>query len=321
MLDVVCIGEILVDMTPTKPGHYTNVPGFLKNFGGAPFNVAIGVSRLGRRSGAIAAVGSDPFGEFLIDTLRKNNVDTSHIVVKKARTTLAFITLYPSGERTFFFYRKPWTETADTLLSPEDIDPEYIAGAKILHTSGVALTHSPEREAVLKAIDIAKENSLIFVFDPNVRLDLWASLEDMKETYGEVFKLADAILFAKDEAELLFGEGDHRLIAHKVLKEYSEVKYVAIKLGAEGAYILSRDGLEAYAPTFKVKVVDTTGAGDAWAAAFEVGLLEGWSLEKICVFANATASIKCTGYGAVNKLPTRKQVENFLKERGSNIRL
>jgi len=319
MLDVVCIGEILVDMIPSKPGSYVEVPSFLKNFGGAPFNVAIGVSRLGKKAGAIAAVGSDPFGEFLIHTLKENSVDTSQIAVKRARTTLAFVQLEPSGERSFFFYREPWVLTADTMLSPEDVDPKYVAQAKILHTSGVALTSEPERSAVFKAIKVAKEHGVMFAFDPNLRLDLWREEEKMCKTYERAFKVADIIFLAREEAEYFFGTAEPRSLANQVLNKYSEVKYVALKLGAKGAYVRVRDGEEAYEPAFKVKVVDTTGAGDAWAAAFEVALLERMPLKKAIRFANAVAALKCTGYGAISNLPTREKAVSFMEKYGDSV--
>ena len=318
MLDVVCIGEILVDMIPSKPGSYVEVPSFLKNFGGAPFNVAIGVSRLGKKAGAIAAVGSDPFGKFLIHTLKENSVDTSQIAIKKARTTLAFVQLEPSGERSFFFYREPWVLTADTLLSPEDVNPKYVAQAKILHTSGVALTSEPERSAVFKAIKVAKEHGVMFAFDPNLRLDLWRAEEIMRKTYEKAFRMADIIFLAKEEAEYFFGTAEPKKLTNLVLKKCPDVKYVALKLGAEGAYVRIRSGEEAYVPAFKVKVVDTTGAGDAWAAAFEVALLEHMSLREAVRFSNAVAALKCTGYGAISNLPNKELATSFMKKYADN---
>ncbi|MGQ9514145.1 MAG: PfkB family carbohydrate kinase [Thermoproteota archaeon] len=98
-LDILAMGEILVDMIPTKPVRYTDVMTFEKCFGGAPFNFAVGASRLGSKVGALCAVGSDPFGEFLLETLEKNGIDTSQVKIKKARTTLTFVVRHKGGER------------------------------------------------------------------------------------------------------------------------------------------------------------------------------------------------------------------------------
>jgi sugar/nucleoside kinase (ribokinase family) len=120
---VIAIGEILVDFVSTKLGSHVEAAAFEKCFGGAPMNTIVGVSRLGVIAGAIAAVGDDSFGAFLIGELKRNRVDVSQVKVKKRRrTTIAFVTNKRiSAERTFLFYRKPWTgETADSALEPDD---------------------------------------------------------------------------------------------------------------------------------------------------------------------------------------------------------
>ena len=93
--------------------------------------------------GFIGAVGSDPFGEMLKAFLVNEGVDVREVVVKKARTSLAFVLLREGGERDFFFYRLPWVETADTMLRPEDVDLNLVVEAHVLHVSGVATAFPP----------------------------------------------------------------------------------------------------------------------------------------------------------------------------------
>jgi len=174
--DVVGIGEILIDFVATEPGSYMDVSAFQKCFGGAPMNTLIGVARLGQKSGAIAAVGEDPFGRFLIRELQKNEVDTSQVKVKKGmRTTVTFVANEPeTGERSFLFYRRPWvTGTADSSLSIEDIDLEYISNAKILHVSGFSLSQNPSRKTIFSAVKHARSSDVQISFDPTLRLDVW----------------------------------------------------------------------------------------------------------------------------------------------------
>ncbi|MCD6562992.1 MAG: sugar kinase [Thermoproteales archaeon] len=318
MLDAIAIGEILIDFIPTEIGDYIKVNKFIKNFGGAPFNYAIALSRLGHKVGAICSVGRDQFGNFLIKTLSEEKVDTSHVIIKNSRTTLAFIIRLPGGERKFFFYRKPWVETADTLLSPNDIDEKYISNAKIIHVSGVGLSHDPSRGAILKALRVAKENDILVSFDPNIRLDIWDSYNEMVKIYDKVFKISDIILLSLDETRILFNSSDPVKVAKRILKMYNP-KYLAIKLGPKGAYVRSDDGFEIIREPFPVKVVDTTGAGDAWAAGFEAMLLEGKKLEEAVIVANAVASLKITRIGAITALPTRKEICSFLRKFGYNI--
>lgn len=317
---VVALGEILVDMIPTELGHYRGVPLFEKCFGGAPFNFAIGIARLGGKAGAICAVGSDQFGEFLLETLKSNGVDTSGVKVKKARTTLAFVVRYARGERDFFFYRKPWGETADSLLAPGDIDPGYISGAEILHYSGVILSHDPAREATLKAVKIAKRAGVKVSFDLNIRSDLWKSEDELRRVYGEAMREADLILMAEEEVEGLFGKSDLAHVSRTLMRKYSPL-CLAIRLGGEGCYLFTRGGEEIYEPALKVRVEDTTGAGDAWAAGFEEMLVEGLDLRDCAKIANAVAALSVTKVGAITALPTREEVKRFIRKRRVNVRL
>ena len=312
------IGEILVDFIPLEPGQYLHVPAFEKCFGGAPFNYAVATARLGANVGAIAAVGTDPFGEFLLETLRGNNVDVSEVKTKSARTTLAFVVSEPNGERSFFFYRKPWAETADTLLSPGDVNPTYLRGAKVLHYSGVALSHSPERDAVRRAVEETRASGGLISYDPNIRLDLWPSPRELRTANDEAMRTADIILLAKDEAQLLFGTSHPQTVSTKIRKEYRP-RYVAIKLGDEGSYVEDESGRVVSKPAFNVDVVDTTGAGDGWAAGFEFGLVKGLSLETCVTVANAVGAMTVTKRGAITALPTRAELDNFLKERGIHV--
>jgi len=317
-LDILAMGEILVDMIPTKPGHYSVVPAFEKCFGGAPFNFAVGAARLGSKVGALCSVGDDQFGEFLLETLKENRIDVTHVKVKRARTTLAFVVRQRGGERSFFFYRMPWAETADTLFSPDDVEPRYVKDAKILHYSGVALSHSPERDAVRKAVSIARESGTKVSFDPNIRPDLWESPALLREACEDAFRSSDIILLAKDEVEYLYGGIQPREAADQLLREYGP-EIVAVKLGGKGSYVRSRDGSESVKPAFKVRVVDTTGAGDGWAAGFLHGLARGWELEKCVTVANAVGGLVVTRIGAITAMPARAELQRFLRSRGMRI--
>jgi sugar/nucleoside kinase (ribokinase family) len=312
MPELLAIGEILVDMIPEQLGDYTRVSTFLKCFGGAPFNTAVGAARLGAKVGAICAVGDDHFGKFLLKTLEENGVDTSGVVIKHARTSLAFVLRKERGEREFFFYRKPWVETADTLLSPSDLNPSSFEGVKILHYSGVALSHKPCREAVEKAIKFAKRRGAKVAFDPNLREDLWDNEKELRKIYDRAMKEADILLLAGEEAEWLFGSSDPEEV-EKAVEKYKP-EFLCLKLGSEGCYVSSR-GLSVRKPAFRVPVKDTTGAGDAWAAGFEVGLLRNLKLEDCVTLANAVAALCVTKVGAITSLPTLAEVRKFLKNR------
>jgi len=320
--EVVAIGEVLVDFVSTEPGPCSKAPAFERCFGGAPMNTIVGVSRLGINAGAITAVGDDPFGQFLMKELERNKVDVSQVKVKKGRrTTIAFVANEPkSGERTFFFYRKPWTgETSDSSLEPNDIDLSYIAKAKILHVSGFALSQNPCREAIFKAINHARKSGVRVSFDPTLRVDVWDSEAILRKTYSRALRLSDIAVFSREEAEFTFGTSEAEVAARMALR--CGVGIVGIKLGEQGSYIMSKDGKSARAPAFRVKAVDTTGAGDGWNAGLLVGLCKGWDLEKCATVANALGAMVVTKRGAITAMPYKEELKTFLKRAGIKIEI
>ena len=317
---VVGIGEVLIDFIATEPVPYTEATHFMKCFGGAPMNTLVGIARLGISSGAITAVGGDPFGEFLINELKANGVDTSRVVVKeRTRTTITFVANeLLTGERTFIFYRKPWVRgTSDSSLTPEDIDYEYISKAKILHVSGFSLSQNPSRRASLSAVRRARKSGVKISFDPTLRSDVWNSEKTLRRTYSKMLKLSDIATFSREEAEFILETSNPKKAAEKALRYGVEI--VGIKLGSEGAYVKTKQGTEVSAPAFEVKAVDTTGAGDGWNAALIAGLCRGWEPERCLKTANAVGALVVTKHGAITALPYRNELDKFLKEQNLDL--
>mgnify|MGYP000381808207 CR=1 FL=1 len=289
-------------------------PGFLKAAGGAPANVSAGLGKLGASVGFIGKVGNDPFGIFLKNTLLECNVDVSHILVSNQyRTTLAFVSLTEEGERDFVFFRNPG---ADMMLSPEEIDEEYIKGAKIFHFGSISLINEPYRSATLHALKIAKENALLVSYDPNLRLSLWENEEKAKNGISLGLGFADIVKLSEEEVHFLTGkdieEGCEELLE-------TGKKMVVITLGEKGCYYCTEKG-RGYVEGFKVKVVDTTGAGDGFVAGMLYKILEcGEDFlrrgEEIFRFANAVGALTCEKRGAIRGLPTLRRVRRFLKKR------
>lgn len=317
-IPVVCAGEILVDLIPREVGRYREGGVIEIHFGGAPANVAVGVSRLGVKSAFLGAVGNDPLGEMLIEYLRMEKVFEEWVAKKSARTSLAFVTAKPGGEREFFFYRPPWALTADALLSVEDVDWSAIKKSRVIHVSGVALSQPPLRDTILEVMKIAAEEGVHVSLDPNYRPDIWSNSQlAAKEAVNKALNYADVVMFGYDEMLPLFGTENYVQAARFLLSCNSRLEYVAIRLGSKGAYVANRDCEELFSDAFKVQVVDTTGAGDAWAAGFIVfKLIEERSLEEAVMLANAVAGIKCTKRGATSGMPRRSELRAFLGERG-----
>ena len=307
MVDVVAIGELLIDMIADMPGIPLEQQTTFKRFaGGAPANFAVGIKRLGLSSGMITKVGDDFFGRFLMNTLKMENVDISQIkITKDYKTALAFVGLDEKRSPSFSFYRTP---CADIMLSEQEIDEAYIKSAKLLMCGTVSLADEPARGAIFKAIKYAKKHDLRVACDPNLRDDLW-HYKDPKEHIFRILKDTDIFLPSISEAEFITGEKGEK--AFEAILDLGP-SIIAITHGAEGSTILIKDE-KFFAPSYKVDVVDTTGAGDAFAAGLITGLLTNMPLEQISYFANAVSAVKITRKGAMN-IPTRKEVENFMKK-------
>ena len=306
MVDVIAIGELLIDMIADMPAKPLEEQTNFKRFaGGAPANFAVGIQHLGLSSGMITKVGDDFFGRFLINTLENEQVDISQVrITSEYKTALAFVGLDGNRSPSFSFYRSP---CADIMLAPEEISEEYIKSAKLLMCGTVSMADEPARSSIFKAIEYAKKHGVQVACDPNLRDDLWHN-KDPREHIFKVLKDTDIFLPSISEAEFITGEKDENAF-EAILGLGPSI--IGITRGANGASIITKDGTFS-APSYKVDVVDTTGAGDAFAAGLITGLLTKMPLENIPYFANAVSALKITKKGAMN-VPNRQEVEIFMK--------
>lgn len=177
MYDVVALGELLIDFTPSGTNDF-EVPLFSANPGSAPANVLAMNIKLGGKTAFIEKVGKDSFGSSLKERLEVAGVNTDGLVFDPTvKTTLAFVHLDSQGDRSFNFYRSPG---ADLMLKTEDVNQELIANASIFHFGSVSLTGQPCRDAIYLALDIASSHGKIISYDPNYRPELWNCVEDAK---------------------------------------------------------------------------------------------------------------------------------------------
>lgn len=307
MPEVISIGEPMVEFCAVSRGPLKSIEFFERGWGGDVSNVIVAVSRLGHQSGIMCRVGDDEFGECLLEMWRREGVDVSHVIVEKGSfTAVYFISIREDGGHDFTYYR---VNSAASHFSPEDIDLDYISKASVLHVSGITQAISSScREAAFKAIEVARKDGVSVSYDPNIRLKLWP-LNLAKAVVSYTIGMVDFVLLTRDEAKLITGVDDAKDAASRILRMGPRI--VALKLGEDGCLIASDDQV-VKAPAYKVEIVDTTGAGDAFDAAFIVGVLEGMSLQRIAYFANVAAALKCRGRGAVKPLPYRWEVNEVL---------
>lgn len=312
-VELYSMGEILVDLIPLREGAPREGSAYEAHFGGAPANTALAASRLGHRSGFIGAVGADPLGELLRSLLEREGVDTSMLATKKARTTLALVTTAPGGGREYFFYREPWARSADTLLEPSDIDTGRIADAAVLHFTGFSLSQPSLSEAVEEAVESLVGGDTVISYDPTYRGDVWSSFDAALEAHAWSLAHATLATLNLEEAKIFHGAERPAELASTLLNRHPQLIAVAVRMGPRGAYVMEKGGRSFYSPAPSVEVVDTTGAGDVWNAAFlSLYVLEGAGLEEAVRFATAAAALKCSRRGAASA-PGRREVEEFLE--------
>lgn len=308
---IVCFGELLIDFVPTQNGvSLAEAEAFKKAPGGAPANVAVGVARLGLPAAFLGKVGDDEFGHMLANVLATNGVDISPMRFdRSARTALAFVTLRADGEREFMFYRHP---SADMLLTPDEVDREALGQSAIFHFGSISLISEPCRSAHLAALSMAREAGAVLSYDPNLRLPLWPDAAAARKGIMSIWEEADVIKISEDELLFLTGE-DSDEAAQSLW--HDNLKLLLVTEGGKGSryYTAERQGKVS---GFAVEAVDTTGAGDAFVAAFLsrlYGNSQLWKqpdeLEDALKFANAAGALTTTGRGAIPSLPTSAAIE------------
>ena len=310
-MDIVTIGEVLIDLTQTGKDE-KGIPLFTANPGGAPANLAVAAARLGAQTAFIGKVGTDAFGRYLTEVLQENGVDVSWLAADTSHpTTMAVVSVDDSGERDFSFYR---SANADVMLCKEDIPEGALKNAKIVHFGSVSLTADPSRTATLDAAARAKKLGAVITYDPNYRANLWKNKEEAIAQMKAPLPLVDILKVSDEELPLLTGTADCASGTEQLAQ--NGIKLIFVTLGANGVFYRfgEQTGHVAGVPC---KVGDTNGAGDTFFGAAlsrlckeDLDALTVEKLEGILAFANKAASITTSRHGAIPAMPTLAEVED-----------
>jgi len=315
---VVCMGELLIDFVALESGVTVGeASGFQKAPGGAPANVAVAVKRLGLESAFITQVGDDPFGHYLAGVLENEDIDVSGIRYStEARTMLAFVSLRADGERSFNFYRHP---SADMLMTENDIATDVIEQSDLFHFGSITMISSPAKEATLYAAQYAQEQGKLISYDPNLRLALWDNEDAARAGMRSGLDYAHIVKISDEEAPLVLEEGE---TVPDLFRKFEQLELVMLTRGSNGCIVYLRDGSTHEHPGYQVTSVDTTGAGDTFMAGIIVGVLEeldgsgdfsAIDFDSVLTLANAGGAMATMGRGAIPSIPTRAEVDAFLK--------
>lgn len=273
-LDVVTLGEAMALLIAEQPGPLEAVTSFVKRTAGAETNVAIGLARLGLRVGWASRLGRDAWGRYLRAEFEREGIDCSHVDWdEQARTGMMLKEHVLDGRdaRTEYFRKG----SAASLLAPADLDTSWLTSTRHMHATGVfAAVAANTDAAVAHAMQAMRAAGRTVSFDTNLRPSLWPSREHMVERVNALAALAHWVLPGVDEGRVLCGSDDARTIASFYLQRGARI--VVVKLGAQGAWWEGADGTSGHVPAHPVaRVVDTVGAGDAFAAGFVSAMLAG----------------------------------------------
>jgi sugar/nucleoside kinase (ribokinase family) len=272
--------------------------------GGCAANVANALGKLGRRAAVMGRVGVDAFGEHCVAEIQASHVDTAGIMrTREASTSATFVAIGSDGERAFFHIIG-----ANALFSLADIDLDVVRQAKVLLVAGTFVLPALDGEPTAQLFRLAKEAGLTTVLDTVYNDRVAEPLAVLAPALPHL----DYFVPNLTEAELVTGARGPRAAAEVLLGR--GCRCVVIKLGEEGVYCLTGAGEEFRVPAYRVKVVDATGAGDAWVAGFLTGLLEGWPLEEALLFGNAVGAQAVQTVGCTTGIPTFAAVRRFQQE-------
>ena len=312
LYDIVAVGESLIDCIPEGTSE-SGTPLIGAHPGGAPMNVLAMAAKLGLHTAIVSKVGDDGFGRQLIRYMKDQGIDTDGVVVtREYPTTLAMVHLDEQGERSFSFYRHG---CADVALSSEEVPSSLLERTGILHFGSVSLTEDPSRTATLDAVKRAKAAGAVISYDPNYRPLLWDSKEEAVRRMAAPLPLCDIVKVSDEEMTLLTGETDVQNGAMRLLEAGPALVFVTC--GGEGAVCRTAHA-SASLPAYDVRVVDTTGAGDAFLGAALSSLcgrdraalvaMTDADLRTLLAYASAAGALTTEGKGAVSAMPSETAI-------------
>ncbi len=278
--------------------------------GGTTANVAANLSKLGIPSAFAGSVGNDPYGTFLMDEFKRNNVDVQQVYVQKgAYTGIVLAIIDDQGERTFIACARG----ASHIYLTEEIASNLIISKElVVHSSGVCLVEEPARTGLVAALRRAHENNNLVYFDPNLRLEGDYFADEIKKAQLEAISLSDVVLIGDNEIILLYPGCSVKEGAMQLLD--IGAKLVIVKQGENGASAFDREH-EIVSPAFKTNVVSTAGAGDSFDAGFIAARIRQMDIHEALEYANAVAAIKVSRQGS-QSVPCHHEVVEFLALRG-----
>ena len=333
--DALHMGRSSIDLYSNDVGApFVDINSFAAYVGGSPTNISVGGRRLGLKTALLTALGEDPVGDFILDFLEKEGVETRFIPRKKGRRTSAVVLgIEPPDKFPLVYYRD---NCADIELTIDDVLAAPVAQSKVFQFAGTNLCKEPSRSATFFAAELARKAGTEVVFDIDFRPDQWHDPRAFGVMARAILPLVDIVIGTEDEinAAMLMDPAQVRVTDSQVsdTKVGGDVsagidfimglgpRALLQKLGAEGLriHLKREDGPPELVdcPGFPVEVQNILGAGDAFAAGFLAGYLRDMGWYKAGRMATACGAIVVTKHGCANFMPTYDEVMAFVDEHG-----
>jgi len=312
-MDAIILGRIGYDLYSEEPNvPLAQVRTFSRYLGGSSANMAVGLARQGARVGMIASVGTDSLSDFLLEFLKQERVETSHVQrVAGYLPSLAITEITPPDHFPQVFYRH---DPVDVMLRATAADLDYVKTGRMFITNGTSLCAPPSRESTYKALERAKEAGLKVVFDVDFRAMSWPSPEEAGLAVRLALPFIDVLIGNQLELKLVAGLDDLDAARAKLLK--ARVPMLVSKLGDEGTCVWT-EGEPVFEPPCKVEVLSTIGAGDGFASGFLAAMLRGLGLRDCLRYGNASAAIVVSRLSCSEAMPTLAEVEELLRRQAA----
>ena len=303
--EVIAIGETMYCLIPEDSGPLRYARGFRPRIAGAESNLAIGLAKLGRRAAWLSRLGDDEFGHFVANSVRGEGVDTSLVVFDSVHRTGLMFKERTAGETRVYYYRE---NSAASHLAPEDVPEKAIAGAAILHITGITPVLSKScADMTAAAVETAERGKIRISFDANVRLKLWGK-RDYGPLLADLALRAHLVMLGVEEAKLLFGIEKPASLFRRLFKD-GVAERIAVKDGANGAWVADRSsGKATHIPPAPCRPVEPIGAGDAFDAGFLAGFLEGRDVEESGRMGAVAGALATQTTGDIEGYPSRAQM-------------
>ncbi|MFD9689375.1 sugar kinase [Kitasatospora sp. NPDC059088] len=304
----VCVGESMAVLLPDRPGPLESVDTFRLSVGGAESNVAGALAALGVPTAWISRVGDDGFGRRLLAEVAARGVDVSGVTVDPHRPTGLYLKevggttghrhdLGPGRSRLHYHRRGSAAAALSPALLTDPAAAGLLAGARLLHLSGITAALSDDCLALLRALLADRRPGRLVSFDLNWRPALWRDRDPA--VLPPLLDAADLLLLGADEARAAFGTDEPAALRRR----FPAPATVVVKDAARLVTALERDGTAVAEPALTVEVVEATGAGDAFAAGYLAGTLHALDQRRRLRLGHLSAACALTAHGDQAELP------------------